>query len=161
MQSLLDGFIKKFVLCVSCDNPETKLIVNQKKSTISLQCTACGYLGLISSQDRLSTYILKCPPDQQNAPGASVSKKKKKEKECKRNGRGSPQPDSDEFNETANDGDNEKDNDDWCCPEEVAEELPTGALKNLTLNADLDKSFRERMQIFYEFANVKIFYFSR
>lgn len=26
LQDLLDGFIKKFVLCTECDNPETKLV---------------------------------------------------------------------------------------------------------------------------------------
>ena len=26
LQDLLDGFIKKFVLCQGCDNPETKLV---------------------------------------------------------------------------------------------------------------------------------------
>ena len=26
LQNLLDGFIKRFVLCPNCDNPETKLV---------------------------------------------------------------------------------------------------------------------------------------
>jgi translation initiation factor 2 beta subunit (eIF-2beta)/eIF-5 len=26
LQNLLDGFIKRFVLCPHCDNPETKLV---------------------------------------------------------------------------------------------------------------------------------------
>jgi len=26
LQTLLDGFIKRFVLCPNCDNPETKLV---------------------------------------------------------------------------------------------------------------------------------------
>ena len=26
LQNLLDGFIKRFVLCPKCDNPETKLV---------------------------------------------------------------------------------------------------------------------------------------
>ena len=26
LQDLLDGFIRKFVLCQACDNPETKLV---------------------------------------------------------------------------------------------------------------------------------------
>lgn len=28
LQDLLDGFIKKFVLCAACDNPETVLVSN-------------------------------------------------------------------------------------------------------------------------------------
>lgn len=160
LQDLLDGFIKKYVLCASCDNPETTLLVNHKKGTISATCKACGHLGSISSQDKLTTYILKCPPDQQNAPGASVSKRKKKEREekCRKDGQngrsGSPQHDSDEF--TAENGDQDND---WCDPTEVAEDLDNSALKKLTLNDDLEKSVQQRMQIFYDFVKVTIFLF--
>lgn len=35
LQDLLDGFIRKYVLCPNCDNPETELLVNAKKGTIS------------------------------------------------------------------------------------------------------------------------------
>ncbi|KAI7690174.1 Eukaryotic translation initiation factor 5 [Sarcoptes scabiei] len=157
LQDLLDGFIKKYVLCASCDNPETNLLVNQKKGTINSTCKACGHLGTINSQDKLTTYILKCPPDQQNAHGASVSKKKKKDKEPKKNeennGRISPQPDSDEF---TNDQNGDRDDDgDWCDNADYIDELSGGAQK-LTLNADLDKSVEERMQIFFDFAKRKI-----
>lgn len=160
LQDLLDGFIKKYVLCASCDNPETTLLVNHKKGTISATCKACGHLGSISSQDKLTTYILKFPPDQQNAPGASVSKRKKKEREekCRKDGQngrsGSPQHDSDEF--TAENGDQDND---WCDPTEVAEDLDNSALKKLTLNDDLEKSVQQRMQIFYDFVKVTIFLF--
>lgn len=171
LQDLLDGFIKKYVLCASCDNPETTLLVNQKKGTISASCKACGHLSTISSQDKLTTYILKCPPDQQhNAPGASVSKRKKKERDDIKyrkdgqNGRsGSPQHDSDEatttLNETNGGGGEQKidpDND-WCDPTDVAEDLDNSALKKLTLNEDLEKSVHQRMQIFYDFVKVNSF----
>jgi translation initiation factor 2 beta subunit (eIF-2beta)/eIF-5 len=32
LQELLDGFIKKFVLCVECGNPETKLVRIHQRS---------------------------------------------------------------------------------------------------------------------------------
>jgi translation initiation factor 5 len=35
LQSLLDGFIKRFVLCPNCDNPETKLV---SASAFSRRC---------------------------------------------------------------------------------------------------------------------------
>ena len=38
-----DGYIKKFVLCQSCCNPETKLTV--RKAGIIQNCQACGYKG--------------------------------------------------------------------------------------------------------------------
>ena len=31
LQNLLDGFIKRFVLCPNCDNPETRLVCFQRK----------------------------------------------------------------------------------------------------------------------------------
>ena len=43
LQEILDGYIKKFVLCQACANPETKLTV--KRSTIIEVCQACGYKG--------------------------------------------------------------------------------------------------------------------
>lgn len=144
------------MLCASCDNPETTLLVNQKKGTISASCKACGYLGSISLTDKLSTYILKCPPDQQTGPGASVSKKsKKKDKDTKKvesNGRGSPQHDSDELNDTGL-AQNEED-DDWCdTPALIDDQLTSGAMK-LTLNADLEKSTEDRLQMFFDFSKV-------
>lgn len=151
LQDLLDGFIKKYVLCASCDNPETILTVHQKKGTITSTCKACGYSGNVNSQDKLTTYILKCPPDQATGPGASVSKKVKK-KDAKKNGRGSPH-DSDEFNDTGFDQNGDDDDDDWCDNPSQVEELTSGASK-LTLNADLEKSVEERLQIFYDFAKV-------
>lgn len=36
LQDLLDGFIRKFVLCPECDNPETDLIVSSKKGSHSV-----------------------------------------------------------------------------------------------------------------------------
>lgn len=155
LQDLLDGFIKKYVLCGSCENPETTLVVNQKKGTINALCKACGFSGTINLKDKLSTYILKCPPDQPTAPGASVSKKNKKKvkdgKKGETNGRASPH-DSDEMNDTGVNGD-EVDDDDWCDNPEQLEDS-TGALQKLTLNSDLEKSQEDRLQMFFDFTKV-------
>lgn len=62
LQDLLDGFIRKFVLCPECDNPETTLIVYQKKGQIAQNCKACGYHGNLEYNHKLNTYILKNPP---------------------------------------------------------------------------------------------------
>ena len=62
-QDLLDGFIKKFVLCPACDNPETTLNPNQKKQIITQRCKACGNSGLLDMRHKLTTFIMKNPPD--------------------------------------------------------------------------------------------------
>ncbi|RVE66347.1 hypothetical protein OJAV_G00106310 [Oryzias javanicus] len=63
LQDMLDGFIKKFVLCAECDNPETDLHVNPKKQTIGTSCKACGYRGMLDTRHKLCTFILKNPPE--------------------------------------------------------------------------------------------------
>jgi len=162
LQDLLDGFIKKFVLCPSCDNPETILSVYPKKGIINTKCIACGYSGQLDSTHKLTTYILKNPPGQD--PSKTVSSKeakktKRKSKDEKTPGKnkqngedtGSPQHDSDLEN-----GSPIKDDDDWCDDtdaEAVARRMETltfGA-KTLMLNDDLEKSPQERLDIFYNF----------
>jgi len=82
LQDLLDGFIKKFVLCPACDNPETTLNPNQKKQTITQRCKACGNSGMLDMRHKLTTFILRNPPD---APldGSEGGKKGKKSKDKK------------------------------------------------------------------------------
>lgn len=63
LQDLLDGFIKKFVLCPECDNPETVLTVHARAGTISQKCQACGYAGRIFVlQSHCSVCILNALP---------------------------------------------------------------------------------------------------
>ncbi|KAH9172833.1 eukaryotic translation initiation factor 5 [Lactarius sanguifluus] len=59
--TLLDAFIDKFVLCGSCKNPETDLIIT-KNEMIVRDCKACGERTSVDMRHRLSTYILKNPP---------------------------------------------------------------------------------------------------
>ncbi|CAF4609748.1 unnamed protein product [Rotaria sp. Silwood1] len=65
LQNLLDGFIKRFVLCPKCDNPETKLSVRKRNGgEIHQVCAACGHSGtIIMASHKLTTYIAKNPPD--------------------------------------------------------------------------------------------------
>lgn len=88
LQDLLDGFIRKFVLCPNCDNPETELLVSTKKESISQGCKACGFHGPLEVNHKVNTYILKNPPNVNTAtPGASLtegkrSKRSKKGDDC-------------------------------------------------------------------------------
>ncbi|GAA6009804.1 hypothetical protein JCM10207_002114 [Rhodosporidiobolus poonsookiae] len=70
MRELLDVFIDKFVLCSSCKNPETELMVS-KRDDILADCKACGHQGTIPPQAKLCTFIIKNPPKR-------ASKKSKK-----------------------------------------------------------------------------------
>jgi translation initiation factor 5 len=166
LQSLLDGFIKKFVLCPECDNPETKLLVNQKKQTINQHCIACGYQGMVDMRHKLTTFIVKYPPvSAPSTGGASLTavkekgKSKRKGDKSKKNGdadgsRGDDGSDGD-FGSVDKDGSDDFD-DDWgedTSEDAVAkrmEDLSNGA-KGMTLNDDMEKTQQERLDIFYEY----------
>lgn len=89
LRELLDVFIDKFVLCASCKNPETDLIIT-KGDLIIRDCKACGQRSNVDMRHKLTTFIIKNPP--------KVSKKSKKAKEgaTTDNGGGSPPGEEDE-----------------------------------------------------------------
>ncbi|KAI9893450.1 MAG: hypothetical protein M1814_006747 [Vezdaea aestivalis] len=60
LQDHLDGFIKRFVLCQQCKNPETD--VHVKDGHITLDCKACGVRSNVDLRLKLSGYILKNQP---------------------------------------------------------------------------------------------------
>ncbi|KAI9318007.1 domain found in IF2B/IF5-domain-containing protein [Dichotomocladium elegans] len=62
LQDILDGFISKFVLCPSCQNPETDLII--KGDEILMDCKACGARNKGDNRHKLATFIVKNPPAQ-------------------------------------------------------------------------------------------------
>ncbi|KAJ1981114.1 eukaryotic translation initiation factor 5 [Dimargaris cristalligena] len=62
LQCLLDVFIDKFVLCQSCKNPETDLIINRDQDIIR-DCKACGQRTGVEMRHKLTTFILKNPPE--------------------------------------------------------------------------------------------------
>ncbi|KTG41902.1 hypothetical protein cypCar_00017905 [Cyprinus carpio] len=85
LQDMLDGFIRKFVLCPECDNPETDLHINPKKQTIGNSCKACGYRGMLDTRHKLCTFILKNPPENDSG-SVKKEKEKKNRKKDKENG---------------------------------------------------------------------------
>ncbi|SGY97477.1 BQ5605_C035g11406 [Microbotryum silenes-dioicae] len=73
LRDLLDVFIDKFVLCASCKNPETELIIT-KDEFILRDCKACGKRGNVDMRHKLTTFILKNPPKSKKAGGRSNKK---------------------------------------------------------------------------------------
>lgn len=62
LQELLDGFITKFVLCASCKNPETELVI-LKDGSIIRDCKACGQRTPVDMRHKLASFIVKNPPE--------------------------------------------------------------------------------------------------
>lgn len=83
LQEMLDGFIKKFVLCPNCNNPETRLIVQPKKNIIRQKCAACGHECMADMKHKLSSYVLKNPPPETGEYGETVKSSKKSGKKGK------------------------------------------------------------------------------
>jgi len=84
LAKVLDQFIAKFVLCGSCRNPETEMII--KGENIGLKCRACGATTEADPTNKLSTYVLKNPPkpEQKKEAVSRRDKKAQKEKEKKK-----------------------------------------------------------------------------
>ncbi|KAH0553833.1 eukaryotic translation initiation factor 5 [Cotesia glomerata] len=176
LQDLLDGFIRKYVLCPACDNPETELIVSAKKGTISQGCKACGHHGLLESNHKLNTYILKNPPSlNPAAQGSSLTEGKRGKRSKKVNGDSNGDRSGSPDNDTSSTdivveapeiiSEDKKSNDDgvdvkWAV--DVSDEavrarlqdLTEGA-KGMTISEDLDKSEKERMDIFYKLVKTR------
>ncbi|XP_066602938.1 eukaryotic translation initiation factor 5 [Prorops nasuta] len=168
LQDLLDGFIRKYVLCPACDNPETELMVSAKKGTISQGCKACGHHGLLESNHKLNTYILKNPPSANPAvQGSSLTEGKRAKRSKKANGdtstngdrSGSPENDTSTTDIVVEApkkiADDEDDDDKWAV--DVSEEAVrarlqdlTDGAKGMTMSDDLDKTEKERMDMFYK-----------
>jgi len=77
LMTLIESFIKQYVQCYSCSNPET--VISVKKERVLLKCKACGHVSEVVSDHKLNNYITK------NPPGSELTKQEKeilrKEKE--------------------------------------------------------------------------------
>ena len=62
LQNILYTFIKRFVLCGSCLNPETDLSVT-KDEIVTKVCKACGKTTLADMRHKLASFIVKNPPE--------------------------------------------------------------------------------------------------
>lgn len=176
LQDLLDGFIRKYVLCPECDNPETELLVNAKKGSIAQGCKACGFHGPLEVNHKVNTFILKNPPNLNPTVQGSSLTEGKRSKRSKKTGENGVE--SANTTTTSGDGDvsivsasgenegfvratsvaEEEDDDGTTWTADISEEavraraqdLTEGA-KNMTISDDTEKTEKQRLDIFYDF----------
>ncbi|KAF5741035.1 Translation initiation factor IF2/IF5 isoform 1 [Tripterygium wilfordii] len=79
LAGLLENFIKKYVQCYGCGNPETEIVIT-KTQMITLKCAACGFLSDVDMRDKLTTFILKNPPEQKKLKDKKALRKAEKER---------------------------------------------------------------------------------
>ncbi|KAJ0087327.1 hypothetical protein Patl1_08445 [Pistacia atlantica] len=66
LAGLLENFIKKYVQCYGCGNPETDIVIS-KTQMVQLKCAACGFVSDVDMRDKLTTFIIKNPPEQKKS----------------------------------------------------------------------------------------------
>ena len=93
LRDLLDNFIIKFVLCGSCKNPETELIITKNEDLIR-DCKACGERTIVDMRHKLVTFILKNPP--KNPKKSKGAKKQGSADNQGANGQNSPNAEAEE-----------------------------------------------------------------
>ncbi|KAK0408362.1 hypothetical protein QR680_003909 [Steinernema hermaphroditum] len=137
LQDILDGFIRKFVLCTACDNPETTLTV--KRNVIHSKCKACGHSGTIDSKHKLSAFIIKNPP--------------KSEKKHKGNSKSDENGNENDHFENGSSDDVEED---WEPEPFDNDEKVSAQIGKLIISKDLDKPIEERLDMLHQyFLNAK------
>ncbi|XP_043948832.1 eukaryotic translation initiation factor 5 [Drosophila biarmipes] len=180
LQDLLDGFIRKFVLCPECDNPETNLTVSAKNQTISQSCKACGFHGLLKVNHKVNTFIVKNPPSlNPAAQGSSLTEGKRSKKHKKNDNADGSMTNNSGGESDGGNGTNQasqteaeisaaipektsQDDDDEGWSVDVSKEairarlqdLTDGA-KGMTISDDYDKTEKERIDLFYELVKDK------
>uniref|UniRef100_A0AAF5PUR0 Eukaryotic translation initiation factor 5 n=1 Tax=Wuchereria bancrofti TaxID=6293 RepID=A0AAF5PUR0_WUCBA len=141
LQDILDGFIRKFVLCAACENPETTLVV--KKGQIHSKCKACGNTSIIDPKHKLSTFIMKNPP-------------KVDEKEKKEGGNNGSTDNSVIDGEMPSDKDlngsvSDDVDDDWAEPIDDPAGGVSAQIGKLIISRDLDKPIEERLDMLHQY----------
>ncbi|KAM3176387.1 hypothetical protein ACTXT7_006597 [Hymenolepis weldensis] len=153
LQELLFGFIKKFVLCSNCGNPETTLHVKPRAATVTTTCAACGHRDQLDPRHRLTQFIIKNPPEEDG----TTSDKKTKKSGATNGGSEQANGDVDDQNGTGNSQSPSDDDEDVDWGEDTTEEAQkqryaelSDMVKYLTVSADVDKPDNERADIFFK-----------
>jgi len=134
LQDSLDNFIRIFVMCQSCDNPETVLSIT-KQQKVFQKCVACGHGQLIKQQGhKLCTYIINNPPDIVNEYGSKKKEAAQKTKNAPKQPKEKKKKTADDdFNQIPEAVEGEDDDDDWV--DDVSEEAV--AKRNAAVEAQL------------------------
>lgn len=165
LQDMLDGFIKKFVLCENCDNPETVLKANSRKGIIVASCKACGHSFTLDIRHKLTTFILKNPPEQKlNATGSSLSVRQNKKSRRKDGEKGNDDGSNEEdaaFPSANNNEVEDEDDDIWetdVSDAAVKQRMKalTSGIKGLAMDDDVEKSEHVRVNILHDYIKAKL-----
>lgn len=57
LQELIHNYIRKYVLCSKCQNPETKIRYSNTSKKIKIGCIACGHVNSLEPNDKFEKWI--------------------------------------------------------------------------------------------------------
>ncbi|KAJ8445147.1 hypothetical protein Cgig2_029519 [Carnegiea gigantea] len=79
LAALLEIFIKKYVQCHGCGNPEIEILIT-KTQMVQFKCAACGFVSDVDIRDKLTSFILKNPPEANKGRDKKAMRRAKKER---------------------------------------------------------------------------------
>lgn len=93
LNELVEKFIKEWVLCPKCNNPELNMKVKNKKGgqgSIKFDCSACGYSGkqkkeIMVALPKMTQHIFNNPPSKDTGTQKIEAKQDAEEREAKEN----------------------------------------------------------------------------
>ena len=83
LQSTLDKFIEKFVLCPKCHLPEININV-KKKRDLFMDCRSCGHVAPMDMSHKICSYIAKNPPPKSTMSSSQQVAEPKKHKKSRK-----------------------------------------------------------------------------
>lgn len=85
LQKLVFSFIKKFVTCAACGNPETNVSYSgpKKKQDIVLTCISCGMKSTVDPVEKLCKFIIQHPMESGLGKGSAAAGSKDKDDDDK------------------------------------------------------------------------------
>merc|ERR1711892_106733 len=127
-----------------------------KKNMIGASCKACGHIFTLDMLHKLTTFIIKNPPEKTlDDQGESLTKKKDRKKEKEKDDKNGKKDGSDENDDWGN-----EDDQDW--GEDVSEEAVrkrmealSGGLGGLVIDNDMEKPEEEKINIFHKYVVIK------
>lgn len=168
LQELLFVFNRKFVLCSSCENPETQFSVKDKKrGIVNAKCRACGHAYQIDPAHRLTQYIAKNPPTEEaqgmatgdGKRGTHTKSKRSREQEDQEGEEGNEEIELDVPEEGGGSGSGGDEDLEWsedATTEAAAQRMSalSGAVRALAMDANVvDRTPSERADMFFSFVS--------
>ena len=144
-------------MCEKCDNPETVLKVYVKKGIITASCKACGHSFTLDMRHKLTTYIIRNPPEQSlNTQGTSLTGKKDKRSVRREQEQKNDDKNGDELDNEGDGGDDEEWQTDISAEaqKQRMKSLSSG-VKGLAMDDDMEKPEADRINIFHGFLKKK------